>query len=191
MTRSVVRAYVKNNPNDLYILVKKASDDPANWPWSLREFILAPSPKGKTPNNSFNCWAVRWGESDCSESEELPSAKGAFPAGLGLSPAQTVVVGTRAKEFLCNEKSDVRTQAQLLERVRKRAVKVRTPRRQRPLALSQKTERVCRSSEFLPPRDTLSRRIPTGRRCLCICWSSSPSRSKKRKRATFCRGRRR
>ena len=46
LTRSVVRSYVQNNPNDLYILVKKASDDPANWPWSLREFILSPLPKG-------------------------------------------------------------------------------------------------------------------------------------------------
>ncbi|KAL8272427.1 hypothetical protein Esti_003717 [Eimeria stiedai] len=88
LTRSVVRSYVQSNPNDLYILVKKASDDPANWPWSLREFILSPGPKG-----------------------------------LGLTPAQTVVVGTRAKEFLQNEKSDVKTQQQLLDRVRKRAVK--------------------------------------------------------------------
>lgn len=88
LTRSVVRSYVQNNPNDLYILVKKASDDPANWPWSLREFILSPIPKG-----------------------------------LGLTPSQTVVVGTRAREFLLNEKSDVKTQQQLLERVRKRAVK--------------------------------------------------------------------
>ncbi|CDJ43618.1 hypothetical protein ETH_00003125, partial [Eimeria tenella] len=87
-TRAVVRSYVQHNPNDLYLLVKKASDDPANWPWTLREFILAPSPKG-----------------------------------LGLSPSQTVVVGTRAREFLQNEKSDVKTQQQLLERVRKRAVK--------------------------------------------------------------------
>lgn len=46
-TRSVVRTYVQNNPNDLYILVKKASDDPANWPWSLREFILSAPPKGR------------------------------------------------------------------------------------------------------------------------------------------------
>lgn len=83
VTRSVVRAYVKNNPNDLYILVKKASDDPANWPWSLREFILAPSPKGKTPNSSFNCWAVRWGVSDCSESEELLLPKARFPQAWG------------------------------------------------------------------------------------------------------------
>ncbi|PHJ24853.1 arginyl-trna synthetase [Cystoisospora suis] len=87
-TRSVVRTYVQNNPNDLYILVKKASDDPANWPWSLREFILS-----------------------------------APPTGLGLTPRQTVVVGTRAREFLTNERSDIRTQAQLLERVFKRAVK--------------------------------------------------------------------
>ncbi|EPT28439.1 arginyl-tRNA synthetase [Toxoplasma gondii ME49] len=87
-TRSVVRTYVQNNPNDLYILVKKASDDPANWPWSLREFILSAPPKG-----------------------------------LGLTPRQTVVVGTRAKEFLVNEKNDIRTQSQLLERVLKRAVK--------------------------------------------------------------------
>lgn len=88
LTRSVVRSYVQSNPNDLYILVKKASDDPANWPWSLREFILSPGPRG-----------------------------------LGLTPGQTVVVGTRAREFLLNEKSDVKTQQQLLERVRKRAVK--------------------------------------------------------------------
>ncbi|XP_026193619.1 uncharacterized protein LOC34620765, partial [Cyclospora cayetanensis] len=87
-TRAVVRSYVQNNPNDLYILVKKASDDPANWPWSLREFILSPGPKG-----------------------------------LGLTPSQTVVVGTRAREFLQNEKNDVKTQQQLLDRVRKRAVK--------------------------------------------------------------------
>ncbi|PFH35717.1 arginyl-tRNA synthetase [Besnoitia besnoiti] len=87
-TRSVVRTYVQNNPNDLYILVKKASDDPANWPWSLREFILSTPPKG-----------------------------------LGLTPRQTVVVGTRAKDFLVNEKNDIRTQSQLLERVLKRAVK--------------------------------------------------------------------
>ncbi|KAK1936193.1 hypothetical protein X943_001954 [Babesia divergens] len=86
-TRSVVRNYVKNNPNDLYILVKKSSDDPANWPWSLREFITT-SP----------------------------------PTGLGLSPHQTVVVGTRAREFLINEKTDIRTVDQLLERVMKRSV---------------------------------------------------------------------
>ncbi|OEH79120.1 arginyl-tRNA synthetase [Cyclospora cayetanensis] len=66
-TRAVVRSYVQNNPNDLYILVKKAS--------------------------------------------------------LGLTPSQTVVVGTRAREFLQNEKNDVKTQQQLLDRVRKRAVK--------------------------------------------------------------------
>ena len=47
--------------------------------------------------------------------------------GLGLTPSQTVVVGTRALEFLLYEKSDVKTQQQLLERVKKRAVKVRYP----------------------------------------------------------------
>ncbi|KAK2195702.1 bifunctional Dynamin [Babesia duncani] len=86
-TRRVVRNYVSNNPNDLYLLVKKSSDDPANWPWSLREFITA-----------------------------------AAPNGLGLSPQQTMVVGTRAREFLINEKTDIRTQDQLYERVHKRAV---------------------------------------------------------------------
>ncbi|KAK1443393.1 hypothetical protein BgAZ_202690 [Babesia gibsoni] len=86
-TRNVVKNYVKNNPNDLYILVKKSSDDPANWPWSLREFITT-SP----------------------------------PTGLGLSPHQTVVVGTRAREFLINEKTDIRTVDQLLDRVLKRTV---------------------------------------------------------------------
>eukprot|EP00371_Babesia_bovis_P002288 XP_001610935.1 hypothetical protein [Babesia bovis T2Bo] len=86
-TRNVVRNYVKSNPNDLYILVKKSSDDPANWPWSLREFITT-----------------------------------APPTGLGLSPHQTVVVGTRAREFLLNEKTDIRTAEQLLERVLKRSV---------------------------------------------------------------------
>eukprot|EP01071_Lankesteria_metandrocarpae_P008827 Lankesteria_metandrocarpae@DN5063_c0_g1_i1.p1 len=88
VTRNVVRHYVKNNPNDLYILVKKASDDPANWPWSLREFILSPHPRG-----------------------------------LGLTPRQTIVVGTRAKDFVIGEKNDVKSQAQLYERVRKRTVK--------------------------------------------------------------------
>lgn len=88
LTRSVVRTYVRQNPNDLYLLVKKASDDPANWPWSLREFILSHPPRG-----------------------------------LGLTPRQTIVVGTRAKDFLQNEKNDVKTHAELLERVRKRAVK--------------------------------------------------------------------
>lgn len=93
LTRSVVKNYVRNNPNDLYILVKKASDDPANWPWSLREFILTAPPKG-----------------------------------LGLTPRQTIVVGTRARDFLINEKNDVRSQADLLERVRKRAVRDPTGR---------------------------------------------------------------
>eukprot|EP00919_Chromeraceae_sp_WS-2016_P044882 GHVR01107064.1.p1 GENE.GHVR01107064.1~~GHVR01107064.1.p1 ORF type:complete len:638 (+),score=198.73 GHVR01107064.1:66-1979(+) len=46
LTRSVVRTYVRSNPNDLYMLVKKASDDPANWSWQLREFILTEPPKG-------------------------------------------------------------------------------------------------------------------------------------------------
>ncbi|KAF8817689.1 arginyl-tRna synthetase, partial [Cardiosporidium cionae] len=87
VTRSVVRNYVQSNPNDLYILVKKSSDDPANWPWSLKEFILSQ-----------------------------------YPKGLGLKKAQTVVCGTRAKEFIQNEKNDVKTQDQLLERVKKRCV---------------------------------------------------------------------
>ena len=88
VTRNVVRTYVNNNPNDLYILVKKASDDPANWPWSLREFIISPA-----------------------------------PAGLGLSPRQTLVVGTRARDFLTAEKNDIKTQDELVLRVRNRAVK--------------------------------------------------------------------
>lgn len=88
LTRSVVRTYVRNNPNDLYILVKKASDDPANWPWSLREFILSSPPRG-----------------------------------LGLTARQTMVVGTRARDFLINEKNDVRSQLELLDRVQKRAVR--------------------------------------------------------------------
>eukprot|EP01055_Gregarina_sp_Pseudo9_P001143 Gregarina_sp_Pseudo_9__1142@NODE_174_length_3830_cov_5_452915_g160_i0_p1_GENE_NODE_174_length_3830_cov_5_452915_g160_i0NODE_174_length_3830_cov_5_452915_g160_i0_p1_ORF_typecomplete_len1164_score275_23Dynamin_N/PF00350_23/5_2e17Dynamin_N/PF00350_23/3_1e03MMR_HSR1/PF01926_23/4_5e05FeoB_N/PF02421_18/1_2e02FeoB_N/PF02421_18/0_29AIG1/PF04548_16/0_77AIG1/PF04548_16/3_1e03DUF749/PF05370_11/0_23V_ATPase_I_N/PF18670_1/3_8e03V_ATPase_I_N/PF18670_1/0_44TniB/PF05621_11/0_28Gag_spuma/PF03276_14/9_8_NODE_174_ len=87
LTRQVVRHYVQNNPNDLYILVKKASDDPANWPYSLREFILSPR-----------------------------------PLGLGLTPKQTVVVGTRAKDFLKGEMNDVRTLFELKKRVEKRAV---------------------------------------------------------------------
>ncbi|KAH0479248.1 MAG: hypothetical protein KVP17_000372 [Porospora cf. gigantea B] len=88
VTRNVVRTYVSNNPNDLYILVKKASDDPANWPWSLREFIISPA-----------------------------------PVGLGLSPKQTLVVGTRARDFLTAEKNDIKTQDELVLRVRNRAVK--------------------------------------------------------------------
>ncbi|GBE60348.1 arginyl-tRNA synthetase, putative [Babesia ovata] len=86
-TRNVVRNYVKNNPNDLYLLVKKSSDDPANWPWSLKEFITT-----------------------------------APPTGLGLSPHQTIVVGTRAREFLINEKTDIRTVEQLMDRVLKRTI---------------------------------------------------------------------
>ncbi|SOV79269.1 conserved Plasmodium protein, unknown function [Plasmodium sp. gorilla clade G3] len=46
LTRKIVRNYVQNFPNDIYILVKKASDDPANWPYNLREFILKPRPLG-------------------------------------------------------------------------------------------------------------------------------------------------
>ncbi|CRH02613.1 conserved Plasmodium protein, unknown function [Plasmodium relictum] len=46
LTRKIVRNYVQNFPNDIYILVKKASDDPANWPYHLREFILRPRPLG-------------------------------------------------------------------------------------------------------------------------------------------------
>lgn len=88
LTRNVVRTYVQNNPNDLYILVKKASDDPANWPYTLREFILSAQPKG-----------------------------------LGLKPKQTVVVGTRARDFLRGETNDVRKLSELEQRVRKRAVK--------------------------------------------------------------------
>lgn len=88
LTRNVVRTYVRNNPNDLYILVKKASDDPANWPWTLREFILSPR-----------------------------------PTGLGLTPRQTMVVGTRSKDFLIGEKNDIKTQAELVDRVSKRAIR--------------------------------------------------------------------
>uniref|UniRef100_A0A0G4HF37 Dynamin N-terminal domain-containing protein n=1 Tax=Chromera velia CCMP2878 TaxID=1169474 RepID=A0A0G4HF37_9ALVE len=87
LTRSVVRSYVKNNPYDLYMLVKKASDDPANWPWQLREFILKEHPRG-----------------------------------LGLKPKQTLVVGTRALNFIEGEKNDVSTQADLMKRVTQRAV---------------------------------------------------------------------
>ncbi|SCP03474.1 conserved Plasmodium protein, unknown function [Plasmodium malariae] len=46
LTRKIVRNYVQNFPNDIYILVKKASDDPANWPYHLREFIMKPKPLG-------------------------------------------------------------------------------------------------------------------------------------------------
>ncbi|VWU52233.1 conserved protein, unknown function, partial [Hepatocystis sp. ex Piliocolobus tephrosceles] len=46
LTRKIVRNYVQNFPNDIYILVKKASDDPANWPYNLREFIMKPKPIG-------------------------------------------------------------------------------------------------------------------------------------------------
>eukprot|EP01056_Protomagalhaensia_sp_Gyna25_P005253 Protomagalhaensia_sp_Gyna_25__5252@NODE_642_length_2927_cov_11_673476_g441_i1_p1_GENE_NODE_642_length_2927_cov_11_673476_g441_i1NODE_642_length_2927_cov_11_673476_g441_i1_p1_ORF_typecomplete_len961_score203_64Dynamin_N/PF00350_23/1_8e13MMR_HSR1/PF01926_23/0_0054DASH_Duo1/PF08651_10/6_1e03DASH_Duo1/PF08651_10/2_7e03DASH_Duo1/PF08651_10/0_72T2SSM_b/PF10741_9/1_4e04T2SSM_b/PF10741_9/0_53_NODE_642_length_2927_cov_11_673476_g441_i11712885 len=88
LTRDVVRTYVRNNPNDLYILVKKASDDPANWPYTLREFILSAKPKG-----------------------------------LGLTPKQTVVVGTRALDFLKAERNDVRSLNELRERVNNRAVR--------------------------------------------------------------------
>eukprot|EP01054_Gregarina_sp_Poly1_P010573 Gregarina_sp_Poly_1__10572@NODE_785_length_6296_cov_89_903676_g574_i0_p1_GENE_NODE_785_length_6296_cov_89_903676_g574_i0NODE_785_length_6296_cov_89_903676_g574_i0_p1_ORF_typecomplete_len671_score117_57Dynamin_N/PF00350_23/9_2e19Dynamin_N/PF00350_23/6e03Dynamin_N/PF00350_23/3_3e03MMR_HSR1/PF01926_23/1_4e05AIG1/PF04548_16/0_00046AAA_15/PF13175_6/0_0089FeoB_N/PF02421_18/63FeoB_N/PF02421_18/0_16Band_3_cyto/PF07565_13/0_033TSP_C/PF05735_12/0_045GTP_EFTU/PF00009_27/0_18Septin/PF00735_18/0_13Septin/PF0 len=88
LTRTVVRNYVQNNPNDLYILVKKASDDPANWPYSLREFILSSQ-----------------------------------PSGLGLTTKQTMVVGTRAKDFLQAEMNDVRTLQELQQRVLKRAVR--------------------------------------------------------------------
>eukprot|EP00915_Cephaloidophora_sp_WS-2016_P007740 GHVH01010657.1.p1 GENE.GHVH01010657.1~~GHVH01010657.1.p1 ORF type:complete len:1112 (+),score=193.40 GHVH01010657.1:194-3529(+) len=86
-TRAVVRNYVQNNPNDLYILVKKASDDPANWPWSLREFILT------TP-----------------------------PGGLGLAKTQTIVVGTRALEFLSNERNELDSLEALKSRVDARSI---------------------------------------------------------------------
>ncbi|ANQ10779.1 Uncharacterized protein PCOAH_00055070 [Plasmodium coatneyi] len=46
LTRKIVRNYVQNFPNDIYILVKKASDDPANWPYHLREFFMKPKPVG-------------------------------------------------------------------------------------------------------------------------------------------------
>ncbi|GAB69020.1 hypothetical protein PCYB_144480 [Plasmodium cynomolgi strain B] len=46
LTRKIVRNYVQNFPNDIYILVKKASDDPANWPYHLREFFMKPKPMG-------------------------------------------------------------------------------------------------------------------------------------------------
>lgn len=46
LTRDVVKEYVRNNPNDLYILVKKASDDPANWSYDLKEFILGDRDEG-------------------------------------------------------------------------------------------------------------------------------------------------
>eukprot|EP00388_Colpodella_angusta_P014828 GDKJ01036950.1.p1 GENE.GDKJ01036950.1~~GDKJ01036950.1.p1 ORF type:complete len:1171 (-),score=297.26 GDKJ01036950.1:64-3576(-) len=87
LTRSVVRNYVRSNPHDLYVLVKKASDDPANWPYQLRDFILKDPPKG-----------------------------------LGLKARQTMVVGTRALDFLKGEKNDVGTHSQLLKRVKDRAV---------------------------------------------------------------------
>ena len=60
----------------------------------------------------------------CTYSVHVSPVSSSAAAGLGLSPSQTVVVGTRAREFLQNEKSDVKTQQQLLDRVRKRAVKV-------------------------------------------------------------------
>ncbi|VEV59119.1 conserved Plasmodium protein, unknown function [Plasmodium vinckei vinckei] len=46
LTRKIVRNYVQNFPNDIYILVKKASDDPANWPYHLKEFFMKPKPLG-------------------------------------------------------------------------------------------------------------------------------------------------
>lgn len=87
LTRSVVRSYVRNNPHDLYVLVKKASDDPANWPYQLRDFILKDPPKG-----------------------------------LGLKARQTMVVGSRALDFIRGERNDVGTHSQLLKRVKDRAV---------------------------------------------------------------------
>eukprot|EP00922_Rhytidocystis_sp_ex-Travisia-forbesii_P017929 GHVS01026712.1.p1 GENE.GHVS01026712.1~~GHVS01026712.1.p1 ORF type:complete len:1160 (-),score=161.66 GHVS01026712.1:154-3252(-) len=130
LTRSVVRGYVQNNPNDLYILVKKASDDPANWPWSLREFILSPAPKG-----------------------------------LGLTPKQTVVVGTRAKDFLANEKNDVRSQQQLLDRVRKRAVKDSNsnPLPLFFLELFSLSMELKDSLDFVAKRDSMNHQIRAGR----------------------------
>eukprot|EP00922_Rhytidocystis_sp_ex-Travisia-forbesii_P017932 GHVS01026715.1.p1 GENE.GHVS01026715.1~~GHVS01026715.1.p1 ORF type:complete len:1171 (-),score=194.93 GHVS01026715.1:154-3666(-) len=130
LTRSVVRGYVQNNPNDLYILVKKASDDPANWPWSLREFILSPAPKG-----------------------------------LGLTPKQTVVVGTRAKDFLANEKNDVRSQQQLLDRVQKRAVKDsnNNPLPLFFLELFSLSIELKDSFDFLAKRDDMNFQIRAGR----------------------------
>ncbi|EKX73696.1 conserved hypothetical protein [Theileria equi strain WA] len=131
LTRSVVRNYVSNNPNDLYILVKKASDDPSNWPWSLKEFITASA-----------------------------------PAGLGLTPQQTMVVGTRAKEFLINEKTDIKTQEQLMERVYKRGV-VDSKGQMLPLhllelfSLSIQAKESC---DFLSNRDDMKAQISASQR---------------------------
>eukprot|EP01054_Gregarina_sp_Poly1_P001123 Gregarina_sp_Poly_1__1122@NODE_1275_length_4520_cov_99_199192_g865_i0_p3_GENE_NODE_1275_length_4520_cov_99_199192_g865_i0NODE_1275_length_4520_cov_99_199192_g865_i0_p3_ORF_typecomplete_len116_score18_36Dynamin_N/PF00350_23/0_0011_NODE_1275_length_4520_cov_99_199192_g865_i025112858 len=56
LTRTVVGNCVQNNPNDLYILVKKASDDPANWPYSLREFIYHHNPLDLVDNTNKSWW---------------------------------------------------------------------------------------------------------------------------------------
>ncbi|ORM39391.1 uncharacterized protein BXIN_3005 [Babesia sp. Xinjiang] len=130
-TRDVVRNYVQNNPNDLYILVKKSSDDPANWPWSLKEFITT-----------------------------------APPTGLGLSPHQTVVVGTRAKEFLINEKTDIRTAEQLIERVMKRGV-IDSKGNMLPLHLVELFSlsiQAKESGDFFANKAEMKRQITTGQR---------------------------
>ncbi|OII76931.1 hypothetical protein cand_022740 [Cryptosporidium andersoni] len=40
LTQQIVREYVNKHPNDIYILVKRSLDDPANWSWKQKEFIL-------------------------------------------------------------------------------------------------------------------------------------------------------
>ncbi|BAM39148.1 conserved hypothetical protein [Theileria orientalis strain Shintoku] len=131
LTRSVVRNYVSNNPNDLYILVKKASDDPSNWPWSLKEFITSSA-----------------------------------PAGLGLTPQQTMVVGTRAKEFLLNEKTDIKTYEELVERVYKRGV-VDSKGQMLPLHLLELFSlsiQAKESGDFLSNRDDMKAQISTSQK---------------------------
>ncbi|XP_954126.1 uncharacterized protein TA02920 [Theileria annulata] len=131
LTRNVVRNYVSNNPNDLYILVKKASDDPSNWPWSLKEFITSSA-----------------------------------PAGLGLTPQQTMVVGTRAKEFLINEKTDIKTHEELIERVYKRGV-IDSKGQMLPLHLLELFSlsiQAKESGDFLSNRDEMKAQISSSQR---------------------------
>lgn len=81
LSRKIVQEYVSNHPNDIYILVKRSIDDPANWSWKQRQFLL----------------------------EEL-----------GLGSEQTIVVGTRALEYLREEVKEVAGGRDLLERIQKR-----------------------------------------------------------------------
>lgn len=47
ITQKIVYEYVKNHPNDIYILVKRSIDDPANWSWRQKSFLLEELGLGK------------------------------------------------------------------------------------------------------------------------------------------------